>query len=79
MRIFSSGAYLRRVAAFTVRTKDLVSSLRLSAASVLLAADWDTSEGRKTREFAREIGGGVSSWTDGRVSKERSRRVPARY
>ena len=42
-RIFSSGVYLRRVAAFTVRTKDLVSSLRPWAASVLLSCDWDTS------------------------------------
>ena len=41
-RIFSSGVYLRRVAAFTVRTKDLVSSLRCWAASALLSCDWDT-------------------------------------
>ncbi len=41
-RIFSSGVYLRRVAAFTVRTKDLVSSLRCWAASALLSYDWDT-------------------------------------
>ena len=34
--------YLRRVAAFTVRTKDLVSSLRCWAASALLSCDWDT-------------------------------------
>ena len=33
---------------------------------------WDTLEGLKTREFE----GGVSSRTEGRVPKERSRRVP---
>ena len=35
MRIFSSGVYLRRAADFTVRTKDLVSSVRSSAATAL--------------------------------------------
>ena len=43
MRIFSSGMYLRRVAALTRRTKDLASSVRSSAASVLSVSDWDTS------------------------------------
>ena len=40
IRIFSSGAYLRLVAAFTLRTNDLVSSLRSWAASALLTRDW---------------------------------------
>ena len=31
MRIFSSGVYFRRVAALTVRTKDLAASVRSSA------------------------------------------------
>ncbi|MDP6496094.1 MAG: hypothetical protein QGI09_11965, partial [Dehalococcoidia bacterium] len=35
--------YLRRVADLTLRTKDLVCSVRSSAASVLLTCDWDTS------------------------------------
>ena len=36
IQIFSSEVYLRRAAAFTVGTKDLVCSLRSSAASALL-------------------------------------------
>jgi hypothetical protein len=43
IRILSSGVYLRRVAAFTVRTNDLVSWLRACAASVLSVSGWDTS------------------------------------
>ena len=39
--IFSSGVYLRRLAAFTVRTKDLVSSVRSSAATPLAVSVWD--------------------------------------
>ena len=35
IRIFSSGVYLRRVAVLTLRTKDLVSSVRSSAPSAL--------------------------------------------
>ena len=42
-RIFSSGVYLRRVAALTRRTKDLVCSVRSSAASGLPTDDWVTS------------------------------------
>ena len=41
MRIFSSGVYLRRAADFTVRTKDLVSSVRSSAATDLAVSVWD--------------------------------------
>ena len=43
IRIFSSGTYLRRVAALTRLTKDLVCSVRSSAASALPTCDWDTS------------------------------------
>ena len=43
MRIFSSGLYLRRVTDLTLRTKDLVSWLRSSAASALSLSGWDTS------------------------------------
>ena len=43
IRIFSSGMYLRRVAALTRLTKDLVCSVRSSAASALPTCDWDTS------------------------------------
>ena len=43
MRIFSSGVYLRRVSVLTRITKDLVSSVRSSAASALSESDWDTS------------------------------------
>ncbi len=39
--LFSSGVYLRRLAAFTVRTKDLVSSVRSSAATALAVSVWD--------------------------------------
>ena len=42
IRIFSSGAYLRLIAAFTLRTNDLVSSLRSWAASALHTGDWVT-------------------------------------
>ena len=42
MRIFSPGVYLRRVAALTRLTKDLVCSLRSSAASALPICEWDT-------------------------------------
>ena len=41
MRIFSSGVYLRRPADFTVRTKDLVSSVRSYAATALAVSVWD--------------------------------------
>ena len=43
MRIFSSGEYLRRLAAFTMRTKDLVSSVRSSATTALAVSVWDIS------------------------------------
>ena len=43
IRIFSSGVYLRRVAVFTVRTKDSVSRLRSCAAVALPVSVWDTS------------------------------------
>ena len=39
--IFSSGVYLRRVAALTLRTKDLVSSVRSSAPTALAVSVWD--------------------------------------
>ena len=39
--IFSSGVYLRRVAVLTLRTKDLVSSVRSSAPTALVVAVWD--------------------------------------
>ena len=42
MRIFTSGVYLRRVAALTLRTKDLVCSVRSSAASGFPTDDWVT-------------------------------------
>ena len=38
--VFSYGVYLRRVATFTVRTKDLVSSVRSSAATAWAVAVW---------------------------------------
>ena len=41
IRIFSSGVYLRRVAVLTLRTKDLVSSVRSSAPSALGVSVWD--------------------------------------
>ena len=41
IRIFSSGVYLRRVAALTVRTKDLAASVRSSAATALPVSVWD--------------------------------------
>ena len=43
IRIFSSGVYLRRVAVFTVRTKDSVSRLRSCATVALPVSVWDTS------------------------------------
>ena len=41
IRIFPSGVYLRRVAVLTLRTKDLVSSVRSSAPSALGVSVWD--------------------------------------
>ena len=43
MRIFSSGVYLRLVAALTVLTKDLAASVRSSAAVALPVSVWDIS------------------------------------
>ncbi len=42
MRIFSSGVHLRRVAALTLWTKDLVCSVRSSAASGFPTDHWVT-------------------------------------
>ena len=43
IRIFSSGVYLRLVAALTVLTKDLAASVRSSAAVALTVSIWDMS------------------------------------
>ena len=43
MRIFSSGVCLRRAAVLTLQTKDLVSSVRSSAAWVFCDSVWDIS------------------------------------
>ena len=41
MRIYSSDVCLGLVAAFTLRTKDLASSVRSSAATAVVASVWD--------------------------------------
>ncbi len=43
MRIFSSAVYLRRAAVLTLRTKDLASSVRSSAATALVIYVWSIS------------------------------------